>query len=249
MKKFLGYIFTPLHLLGFGLVLVVFHPIQWLNLKLGGYSWHKKTVDLMNLCLTRSLWLLGVHCRFRQNQQLGTDRPLIIVSNHQSLYDIPPFFWFFRKHHVKFVSKIELEYGIPSVSYNLRHGGSVCIDRKNPRQALPALKAFGEYIEKNNYAACIFPEGTRSRDGKPKKFSPRGLKILLKYAPSALIVPVTINDSWKLVQYGAYPMSFGEQPTWTVHPAIDPKGRDVDELIIEVQGVINGSLKEELITS
>lgn len=238
MKKLLGYIFTPLHLLAFGLVLLIFHPIQWLSLKIGGYSWHKKSVDYLNWFLMNSLWFLGTHCRFYMDQNLPTDRPLIIVSNHQSLYDIPPFFWHLRKHHVKFVSKIELAKGIPSISFNLRHGGSVVIDRKNPRQALPAIREFAEYIEANNYCACIFPEGTRSKTGKPKEFSPRGLKMLLKYAPSAIILPVTINHSWKLVQYGRFPMSFGERPTWKAHPYVDPKDRNLDEVIKEVEALV-----------
>ena len=61
--------------------------------------------------------------------------PVVFVANHQSLYDIPPFIWFMRSNHPKFISKIELAKGIPSVSYNLRHGGAALIDRKNPRQS------------------------------------------------------------------------------------------------------------------
>ena len=69
--------------------------------------------------------------------------PLIIVSNHQSMNDIPPIIWYMRKYHPKFVSKIELGKGIPSVSYNLRHGGSALIDRKDSKQALVAIARFG----------------------------------------------------------------------------------------------------------
>ncbi len=238
MRKILGYLFSPLHYLAFGLVLVVFEGLQRVALAIGGYKWHKATVDVMNFCLTKTLLFNGTRCRWINKQNLPTDRPLLVVSNHQSLYDIPPFFWYLRRHHMKFVSKIELARGIPSVSYNLRHGGSVLIDRKDPRQAIPALKAFGEYIEKNCYAACIFPEGTRSRDGKPKRFSTQGLKTLLKYTPSALVVPVTVNHVWRVNQHGNFPLSFGESPTWTVHAPIDPRGRNVDEVIAETEATI-----------
>ncbi|MEZ4777494.1 MAG: lysophospholipid acyltransferase family protein [Bacteroidia bacterium] len=243
MKKILGYIFTPVHLLAFGLVLIVFHPVQWLCLKLGGYIWHKRSVDLMNFFLMESLLFMGTRCRFNMSQPLPTDRPLIVVANHQSLYDIPPFFWYLRRHHVKFVSKIELAYGSPSISFNLRHGGSVLIDRKDPRQALPAIKKFAEYIEENKYAACIFPEGTRSKTGEPRPFAPSGLKTLLKYAPSAIVVPVTINNAWKIVQYGKYPFSFGERPVWTVHPYIDPKGRNPEEVMKEVEQTVVSAIR------
>lgn len=115
------------------------------------------------------------------------------------------------------------------------------IDRKDPRQAIPAIKKFAEYIEENNYAACIFPEGTRSRNGAPKAFSPRGLKTLLKYAPSAVVVPVTINHSWRL-RIGKFPMAVGVQPTWHVHPYIDPKGRNPEEVMQEAEVAVRSKL-------
>jgi 1-acyl-sn-glycerol-3-phosphate acyltransferase len=48
MKKFLGYIFTPLQR-AFFLVLVIFQPIQWVCFRFFGYSAHKKAVDILNL--------------------------------------------------------------------------------------------------------------------------------------------------------------------------------------------------------
>lgn len=240
MKKILSYILTPFHLVFFGLVLVVFHAIQWLALNIGGYRWHKRSVDYLNIWLTRSLLLLGTRVRFFNSHEIPTDRPLIIVSNHQSMHDISPILWNLRQHHVKFVSKKELGKGIPSVSYNLRHGGSVLIDRKNPRQAIPALKKFGEYIETNRYAAVIFPEGTRSRTGVPKPFAPKGFITLLKYIPSAVVVPITINHSYHL-QMG-YPMTVGAQPTFTVHEPIDPQGRDPKEVLAETEAVIKAAI-------
>jgi 1-acyl-sn-glycerol-3-phosphate acyltransferase len=74
----------------------------------------------------------------------------------------------------------------------LRHGGSALIDRKDPKQAIPAIKGFGS-IEKHHRSAVIFPEGT-SKTGKPKAFAQTGLKILCKSTPSAYVVP-SINNS------------------------------------------------------
>jgi 1-acyl-sn-glycerol-3-phosphate acyltransferase len=192
----------------------------------------------MNFLLIKSMLIIGSNCRFENEQNLPTDRPLVIVANHNSLYDIAPFTWYLRKHHIKFISKIELGKGIPSVSFNLRHGGSVLIDRKNRRQSIPAIKSFAEYLEENNYAGVIFPEGTRSRNGQPRPFSTVGLKILIKYAPSALIVPVTINNTWKLHRYGKFPISFGERLSWTVQPAIDPSTTTVEMALEETERVV-----------
>ena len=74
------------------------------------------------------------------------------------------------------------------------------------RQSLTAIRDFGKYIEKNNYAAVIFPEGTRSKDGKPKRFSANGLKMLTKFVPSAYVIPVTINNCWELNKMGMFPL-------------------------------------------
>jgi 1-acyl-sn-glycerol-3-phosphate acyltransferase len=149
-----------------------------------------------------------------------------------------------RKHHPKFISKIELGKGIPSVSYNLRHGGAALIDRKNPRQSLPALMKFGEYIEKNKYAAVIFPEGTRSKDGNPKQFQTKGLEILFKKIPSALIVPVTINNSWKMLRYGKFPAGLGNHIKFTVHKPLElGTFANKKELIETVEKTIKNHIK------
>jgi len=149
--------------------------------------------------------------------------------------------WFFRKYHPKFVSKIELGKGIPSVSYNLKYGGSVLIDRKDPKQALPMMKKMGEYIEVNSRSTVIFPEGTRTRDGKPKTFAPNGVKMLCKYAPSAYVVPVTINNSWKIFQYGSFPLGLGCRLKFTVHTPLKVSECDFNTLFEKTeQAIVSG---------
>ncbi len=239
MQKILAYPLTFIYFLLFGFTLVVFHPIQWICFNLFGYEAHKSSVALLNLCLLRCTHVLGTTYKFNNAHKLPLDKPLILVLNHQSMNDIPPIIWFMRKHHPKFVSKIELGKGIPSVSYNLRHGGSVLIDRKDSKQALVQIAKLGKYIEKYNRSAVIFPEGTRSRNGHPKKFQPTGLKILMKNAPSALIVPISINNSWKMLRYGKFPYGLGNRITFDVHKPIDNHG-NLDELI---------ALAEENVTS
>lgn len=220
MRKLLAYPLTILYFIVFGLTLLIFHPIQWFCFNVLGYQAHKISVDALQFCLLRYLHLLGTRFTWNNPHHIPKNVPLIVISNHQSMYDITPIMWFMRQHHVKFVSKKELGKGIPSVSYNLRHGGSVLIDRKNPRQALPAMLQFGEYIEKNKRTAVIFPEGTRSKDGHPKPFKTKGIELLFKKAPSALVVPITVNNSWKMLRYGKFPMGIGNHLKFTVHQPI-----------------------------
>ncbi|MFV9549592.1 lysophospholipid acyltransferase family protein [Algibacter sp. PT7-4] len=221
MIKLLSYPISAIYYLFFGLTLIVFHPIQWICFNLFGSQTHQKSVNALQFCLMRCAHLLGTRFTCFKSHKIDTNRPLIIVANHQSLHDIYPLTWYMRKHNPKFISKIELGKGIPSVSYNLRHGGAVLIDRKNPRQSLPALMKFGEYIETNKYAAVIFPEGTRSKNGKPKSFQTKGLEILFKKVPSALIVPVTINNSWKMFRYGKFPLGLGNHLKFIVHKPLE----------------------------
>ena len=166
--------------------------------------------------------------------------PLIIVANHQSMYDIPPMIWHLRKYHPKFVSKKELGKGIPSVSFNLRHGGSVLIDRKDRRQAMRAIADMGSYIEKTGHTAVIFPEGTRSRDGHPKPFRTIGLKILIENAPSAHILPVSINNSWKMLRYGKFPLGIGNHIRFELHSPLPARDSTKETLVaVEKQIVEN----------
>ena len=241
MQKLISYPLSFIVLILVLLTLVVFHPIQWICLHVFGYQAHKKSVDYLNFILLKIVIILGTTFSFENADSVPKDVPVIFVANHQSLYDIIAMIWFLRRSHPKFVSKKELAKGIPSVSYNLRHGGSVVIDRKDPKQAIPAIKKIADYIEKHNRSAVIFPEGTRSRNGIPKEFAQTGLKILCKNAPSAYIVPVSINNSWKLLKYGTFPYGLGNHITFVVHEAFAVKDFEFKDIMQKTESaVVNG---------
>lgn len=243
MQKIISYPISFIAILIFLLTLVIFHPIQWICFNVFGYQAHKKSVDYLNLFLVRCTNLLGTTYRFENVGDIPENVPLIFVSNHQSMYDIIAMIWYLKKFHCKFVSKKELGSGIPSVSYNLRHGGSVLIDRKDPKQAIPTIKRLSEYIEKTKRTAVIFPEGTRSKTGKPKEFAQSGLKILCKYAPSALVVPISINNSWKIVKYGFFPLGLGNRLTFTIHKPLAVSEFDFAELMKRTENAVVKGIK------
>lgn len=243
IMKILAYPITILYFICFGLSLLIFHPIQWFCFNLFGYKAHKISVDWLQFFLMRSLNVLGTRFSFNNQYEIQKGRPVIVVANHQSMYDIPPLIWFLRKHHVKFVSKKELGKGIPSVSYNLRHGGSVLIDRKGPIKSLNAIKEFAKRIAKNNWAAVIFPEGTRSRTGKPKSFKTKGLLTMFENAPDAIILPVTINNSWKTLRYGKFPMGLGANITFDCHKPLElNQFEDKEALIKDIETTITKAI-------
>lgn len=242
MKKILSYILTPVYMFIFGVLLLMFHPIQIVTRWIWGYQVRKKTVDIMNFGLLYSLWILGTRITYKGLEKIPKNRPLIIVANHQSTLDIPAVIIAFRKNHPKFLSKIELAKGIPSISYNLRHGGSVLIDRKNKSQSVKDILMLGKHIEKNNYAACIFPEGTRTKTGLVNPFMPAGIASLIKTSPSAIIVPFAIDGHSKLMKNRNFPMSFGVHLKYTVLDPIEPKGMDTTELAQRIEDLIRKEL-------
>ena len=242
MRKFFGYILSPLHYIAFVLILVIFHPVQWLCFNVFGYRAHKWVVDVMNSLLTASYYLLGNTVKFTNKQNLPIGRPIIFIANHQSLYDIPVLIWFLRKYHAKFISKIELTKGVPSVSYNLRHGGAANIDRKDPRQSITEIGKLGTRMKENKWGAVIFPEGTRSKDGMVKSFQAAGVATLLKKCPEALLVPIAINNSWKMVRYGQFPLNTFTAMSWEVLSPIEPAGRPVDESVSACETAIRKAL-------
>ena len=221
MGKILAVLLSFIYYIAFGSVLFFFHVIQWIAFYFVSYQAHKATVDLLNFFILRCLDLLGTRIVLKFKETLPLDCSLLFVVNHQSTYDIPPLIWYLRKHHPKFISKKELGKGIPSVSFNLRHGGSVLIDRKKPKKALELIRAFGKDIYAKKYSAVIFPEGTRSRDGNPKKFQKSGLLTLFKSMPDALVVPVSVNNSWQFGRYNYFPMPLGVKLKITVHAPLE----------------------------
>lgn len=236
--KIVSYILSPIFAFVFFLLLLVFHPLQWIGLHIFGYKGHQFTVVWLNWFLVKSTLLLGVSIKVNNKYKLPENTTLIFVSNHQGIFDIPPIIWTFRKHHPKFVSKIELGKGIPSISYNLRHGGAALIDRKDGKQAIATLIEFAKNINENKWSAVIFPEGTRSRTGQPKTFATRGLKILTKYNKEGFIVPLSINNSWKIFKYGKFPLGIGSPITITTHQPIKINSLPFDELMMETEKII-----------
>ncbi len=110
---------------------------------------------------------------------------------------------------------------------------------------MPALTKFGRHISKVKGTAVIFPEGTRSKTGVLKPFSTTGLKVLLKNIPDAVLVPITINNSWKLLKYGFFPVNTGVKLSVKVQEPIFANSMPEDELIAKVEQ----SIRQDLINS
>lgn len=243
MQKIISYPISIVYNVLFLFWLCLFHPIQWICYNVFGYNAHRWSVAVLNWFLVRNTHVLGTTYSFKGIEKLPKNVPLVIVTNHQSLYDIPPIIWFLRDWHPKFISKKELGKGIPSVSYNLRHGGSALIDRKDGKQAILEIKRCAEFINKHKYSVVIFPEGTRAKTGVPKPFSVNGLKMLYKFAPDAYFAPITINNSWKMSRYGAFPLGLGNRLEFQVHEPLKISDYSFEEIFEKTEKVITDNIK------
>lgn len=244
MRKFVGYFLTPIFYSCFSIALIIFHPIQWLCLKLGGYKAHKKSVDILNFFLTACNYTLFNTVRFTGHKNLPKGVPIIFVANHQSMFDIPAMIYHLRKYHAKFISKIELaDAKIPSISFNLKHGGAANIDRKDPKQSIAEILKLANNMKQKNWSAVIFPEGTRTKTGKMKSFSVGGIATLLKKNPNALVVPIAIKGSYEMVQYGMFPLKPFTAMSWEALPPIQTEGFNAEEIVLKAEEQIRAKVE------
>ena len=118
------------------------------------------------------------------------DKTCVFMGNHQSILDIPVM-RYSTQRTLDFVAKKELAKA-PLIGYWITHVKSVTIDRDNIREGMKAINQAVNNI-KDGYNFTIFPEGTRSKDGKIHEFKRGSIKIASK--SKAPIIPVAIKGT------------------------------------------------------
>ncbi|MBN2797226.1 MAG: 1-acyl-sn-glycerol-3-phosphate acyltransferase [Clostridia bacterium] len=131
-------------------------------------------------------------------ENIPTEGPVVFVANHQGNFDIPTLIGYLNRP-IGFIAKAETE-KMPIVGGWMKNMRCVFLDRENPRAALKAIKS-GIEIVKSGHAIVIFPEGTRSVDGKVDEFKPGSFKLAMK--AEAMIVPVTISGTYDMMPKGS----------------------------------------------
>ena len=245
MKNIIDYLLSIVYLIHFGLSLLVFHVIQIVAYHVFGKKIHKITVDYLNFFLCFGLYLTGARIVLQSLSDIPAGRPVIFVPNHQSTFDIPALVWLLRKHHPRFVSKIELAHGVPSISYNLRKSHAALINRKDGKQAITEIARLGQLIQEDKSSVIIFPEGTRTASGIMRPFVAGGVATLLKRAPDALVVPVAITGTGAFNPKGIFPLTSFSKLSWTALPGIEPSGRKVEDILSEAQAAIQKVLDKQ----
>ena len=209
-----------------------------------GYEAHRWSVIYLNRLLMLIQGLLLTRHQIMGAGKIPTDQSIIVVSNHQNMMDIPPLIWCFRHQHAKFISKKELGRGIPSISFNLRKGGSLLIDRKSGNTAITQISQYGLQMNKTNHAVVIFPEGTRSNSAHLSPFKMGGLKALIDAMPEALIVPFVVHNNYQIFEKGKFPLKLKNHLKYSILDPFSPKDLDVGTLKVKLEDIYQNELNK-----
>lgn len=202
-----------------------FELIQRVAIRIGDHE-HQRAVSGMAWGINLGAKLAGTRFRFEGVENVERGKSYIVVANHQSIFDIAMASQYLAALEPRYVSKKELARGLPGVSYNLRLGGSACIDRKNPEQAVAAIAELGRLMKERGFSVVIFPEGTRSRTGEMKPFRETGLRTLIRNAPGVDVLPVTNHGGSALWQHNLKPVVRNVELGMRVHRPVTPPDPD-----------------------
>jgi 1-acyl-sn-glycerol-3-phosphate acyltransferase len=139
----------------------------------------------------------GVQVRVEGLKQLDRSKPYIFVANHQSQFDIFVLDGFLPMDF-RWLAKKEL-FRIPFFGWAMLLAGSIPIDRSHGRQALKSLDEAAKRIAAGA-SVIIFPEGTRSPDGKLQPFKAGGMQLAIKSGVE--LVPMAISGTHEVLPKG-----------------------------------------------
>jgi 1-acyl-sn-glycerol-3-phosphate acyltransferase len=141
----------------------------------------------------------GVEVRVEGLENLERDRPYIFAANHQSQFDIFALDGFLLVDF-RWMAKKEL-FRIPIVGAAMRLAGSIPIDRSRGRQAMKSLIEAATRIASGT-SVVIFPEGTRTRDGRLQPFKSGAMYLAIKSGVD--IVPMAITGGFDVLAKGRF---------------------------------------------
>jgi 1-acyl-sn-glycerol-3-phosphate acyltransferase len=165
----------------------------------------------------------------------------VVVANHQSFLDI--FVLCNVPHEMKWVAKKEL-FKIPMFGWGLSLAGDISLDRGDTASALEVMEKLRRYLE-NGMSVMIFPEGTRSEDGKLLPFKPGAFKLAVELGVPLL--PISVSGSGQGMPKGGpwvRPAKITVRILEPV-PTAGLKGRDVRRLRDDVRDRIARALEKD----
>jgi 1-acyl-sn-glycerol-3-phosphate acyltransferase len=231
------------YLLRLGVLLVVTVPLALLTIAFGMVDRYGKRVYRINQFWT---WLIlrlgGVSLRVRGLENLDARQPYIFMANHQSNVDIPVLIQSLVHFQLRWIAKKEL-LRVPLFGWAMWATKHITVDRADPLDAMKSLERAKERLGAG-ISVVVFPEGTRSRDGRLLPFKKGGFLMAAK--TGAQIVPVAIVGSAALLPSGAWQLRAGTVEVFIDRPIASKGYRagKLKSLSDQVRQVIAGHLEE-----
>jgi 1-acyl-sn-glycerol-3-phosphate acyltransferase len=176
--------------------------------------------DFGHRCARAWAWLIlkttGVRVRAIGLENVDPTKSYVVAANHQSIYDIPIVFATLPVQ-LRIVAKESLG-RIPFLGWHLQRTGHLLVDRRNPGAGI--LKRMASLVRAAR-SLIVFPEGTRSTDGRVARF--KGGIFLLAIDSSLPVLPVSIARS-RYVMAKGHIMVCPEEVTVTVHQPMSTTG-------------------------
>jgi 1-acyl-sn-glycerol-3-phosphate acyltransferase len=184
--------------------------------------------------------ILGIKVQTSGREMVDRKRPYVFMSNHLSFLDGPLLFLLIPQA-IRVILKKEI-FRIPVVGQGMRFVGFVPVDRKGVRGGKKSIDRAARLMRERGYSYLIFPEGTRTRDGRIQAFKRGGFFLALE--SGAAIVPITISGTYELMPRGTIFPRRGKVDV-QFHPSVSMEGYNQDNmqtLIDKVKNIIVSGL-------
>ncbi len=158
---------------------------------------------------------IDVEVHGRENMKPG--ETYLVMSNHQSLYDVPVLFYVIGGT-IRMITKKEL-FKVPIFGGAMREAGFISIDRQNRNRAVESLAEAKEKLGRGVHI-WIAPEGTRSKTGELLPFKKGAFALALD--AMLPVLPVTLDGTRHALPNKGLRSIPGAQVKVTLHPPIDP---------------------------
>jgi 1-acyl-sn-glycerol-3-phosphate acyltransferase len=138
----------------------------------------------------------GVRVTVSGLERLDPGRSYVFVANHQSFYDIPIVFWSLP-YQLRIMAKASLG-SLPFIGWHLRRTGHLLVNRRRPNRT--KIYGWASRLTSSGLSLIVFPEGTRSRDGRVAPF--KGGSFLLALEAGLPVVPLSVVGSRRVMLKG-----------------------------------------------
>lgn len=187
-------------------------------------------------------WLFFVKVKVNKEAEIGPSTSYVFVANHQGAYDIFSIFGFLN-HNFRWMMKKSIT-KIPLIGMACKYSEQIFVDRSSAmamaRSIIEAKKRL-----RNGMSIVVFPEGTRTLDGKMSTFKKGAFKLAMDF--KLPIVPLTIDGSFNILpRTSIVNIKYGKI-ILTIHKPIYPsKGaEDMDRVMKETYNAIQSALPAE----